>query len=175
MLRLTSSHSTLSGALAHTTTHTTSHRATDRTHTSYLVPRVPRTSAPVSLCTPRSAAPPPSLTSLGPLPAAASCLHVHHHTLGLRAARRPRRRSVLRKPSPTGSRASCLAACGCGFGIRLFRSGCRTPVQRERLGSRKRHSASSSECREPSSARNGQISLMTATSAIEPARRRRQF
>ena len=73
---------------SHAPPHTTSHRATDRTRTSYLVPRVPRPSAPVSLRTPRSAAPPPSLTSPGPLPAAASCLHVHHHTLGLRAARR---------------------------------------------------------------------------------------
>ena len=73
---------------SHAPPHTTSHRATDRTRTSSLVPRVPRPSAPVSLRTPRSAAPPPSLTSPGPLPAAASCLHVHQHTLGLRAARR---------------------------------------------------------------------------------------
>ena len=48
-------------------------------------------------CAHHSGAPPPSLTSPGPLPAAASCLHVHHHTLGLRAARR---RQQHRAPLP---------------------------------------------------------------------------
>ena len=88
---------TLSGALARTTTH---HIAPSYRPYTYLVPRVPRVprpSAPVSLRTPRSAAPPPSLTSPGPLPAAASCLHVHQHTLGLRAARR---RQQHRAPLP---------------------------------------------------------------------------
>ena len=79
---------TLRGTSTH---HHTPHRTESYRPYTYLVPlvpRVPRPSAPVSLRTPRSAAPPPSLTSPGPLPAAASCLHVHHHTLGLRAARR---------------------------------------------------------------------------------------